>query len=325
MGDRRPYGAGRLRSALTLMLALALGGCASTPPWPDTPTNTDRTLLTHVPFYPQEQYQCGPAALAMMLGSQGVSETPDALVDKVYLPERHGSLQVEMVAAARQYGLLVYPLAPTLDAVIQEVNHGNPVLVMQNLRFGWWPQWHFAVVIGYDEAAQELILHSGTERNYHQPLAAFMATWDRTDNWARVMLPPSQLPATAEPLPFLRAANDLETTHQTDAARTAYATALATWPDQPAAQLGLGNIAFAEGDWPQAAGRYASLTRDFPRLSAGWNNYGEALEQLDCPQAAQQARHCAATLNPERFEAAAAEVGDDETGRDCPVIDCPAP
>jgi len=264
------------RLILVACLGVMLSGCASQPKWPDT---FDAVTLTDVPFHPQEQYQCGPASLAMMLNAQDVAATPDELVSKVYLPERKGALQVEMVAAARQYGMLVYPLAPELEAVLQEVRAGHPVLVLQNLRFGWWPQWHFAVVTGYDSKKEVLILHSGTEENYRLPIRAFMATWKRSEQWARVILPPGQIPATAEPLTFLMAAHDLETTQQTRAAKSAYKAAAEAWPDQPAAMLGLGNLAYQQGRWSEAEEYYRVMTKRFPDISAGWNNLAEALSK----------------------------------------------
>ncbi|SOB74912.1 Tetratricopeptide repeat-containing protein [Marinobacter sp. LV10R510-11A] len=270
------------RLLLAALLGVILSGCASQPPWPDS-FNT--TTLIDVPFHPQEQYQCGPASLAMMLNTQDVEATPDELVSKVYLPQRKGALQVEMVAAARQYGMLVYPLAPELDDVLEEVKAGNPVLILQNLRFGWWPQWHFAVVIGYDRQTKALILHTGMEENYRQPASAFMATWDRSERWARVILPPEQIPATAEPLTFLMAAHDLETTQQTAAAKSAYKAAAGVWPDQPAALLGLGNIAYQQGLWSEAENYYRAMTEKFPDINAGWNNLAEALAKQGKPKA----------------------------------------
>lgn len=220
----------------------------------------------------------------MMLNTQDVEATPDELIDRVYLPQRQGALQVEMVAAARQYGMLVYPLAPDLDSVLEEVRAGHPVLVLQNLRFGWWPQWHFAVVTGYDSAKKALILHTGTEKNDRQPASVFMATWDRSERWARVILPPDQIPATAEPLTFLMAAHDLETTQQTAAAKAAYQAAAETWPDQPAALLGLGNIAYQRGQWSEAEDYYRTMTEKFPGVGAGWNNLSEALSRQGKPE-----------------------------------------
>lgn len=270
------------RLLLAAFLGVLLSGCASQPQWPDS---FDTATLTEVPFHPQEQYQCGPASLAMMLNAQDVDATPDELVSRVYLPQRKGALQVEMVAAARQYGMLVYPLPPELDSVLEEVRAGHPVLVLQNLRFGWWPQWHFAVVTGYDSANKALILHTGTEENDRQPASVFMATWDRSERWARVILPPDQIPATAEPLTFLMAAHDLETTQQTAAAKAAYQAAAEAWPDQPAALLGLGNIAYQRGQWSEAEKYYRAMTEKFPGIDAGWNNLSEALSRQGEPEA----------------------------------------
>ena len=52
---------------------------------------------------PQREYQCGPAALATVLAASGVAVTPDDLTARVYIPERRGSLQPEMIAATRAY------------------------------------------------------------------------------------------------------------------------------------------------------------------------------------------------------------------------------
>lgn len=313
------------RAVSFMLLSLVLAGCASVPQWPNpvsSPSAAGERRLLDVPFHSQERYQCGPASLAMMLNAQGIEATPEALVERVYLPERQGALQVEMVAAARQFGLLVYPLERAVDNILNEINAGHPVLVLQNLRFGWWPQWHFAVVIGYDPQEETLILHSGTESNYEQPLPAFMATWDRAGRWARVMLKPDTLPATVEPLDFLIAANDLETTGKLDAAQTAYHTAITVWPEQPAALLGLGNIAYQREQWIQAAHYYGQITQRFPQVAAGWNNLGEALARQGCGLAAKTARRCAHKLAPERFPENTWNSGEVDQGH-CPILTCP--
>lgn len=252
----------------------------------------DRILLQDVPFHAQDAYQCGPASLAMVLNHRGIAASPDELKDRVYLPERKGTLQVEMISAARERDLLVYPLDKELHSILTELAAGNPVLVMQNLAFNWYPQWHYAVVVGYDLNAREMLVHSGLNKAQREPFHVFMRTWSRADYWARVMLPPGQLPATARPLTYLRAASDLEQTGRLQSAEAAYRSAVEQWPDQPTARFGLGNTLWAGDKRPAALEQFQQLVNDFPDFQPGWNNLATGLELSGCASAAAAARQC---------------------------------
>jgi len=118
----------------------------------------ESTELREVPFFPQEAYQCGPASLATVLAASGVKVTPEDLLPQVYLPERKGSLQVEMLAAARRHGVVSYQLAPRFEDLLRELAAGNPVIVLQNLSVG--DGWHYAVAVGYDYDGGRLVLRS---------------------------------------------------------------------------------------------------------------------------------------------------------------------
>ena len=260
--------------------ALWLGGCATLPVaqlqthWPAG--LPERIELSDTPFFAQAEYECGPAALAMVMGAAGHVTTPDALVPQVYLPSRKGSLQIEMPVATRRAGLLAYTLAPTLAAVLQEVAAGHPVLVFQNLALPWYPVWHYAVVMGYDRAAGELLLHSGTTKRMPISLDAFENTWARGDHWAMVALAPQQLPATASPAPLADAIVALERVKPAAAAQ-AYAAALQRWPDNRSFLLGRGNAAYATGQWQDALTAYAAATRLQPDFADAWNNLAQVL------------------------------------------------
>lgn len=269
-----------LRTIALLGLAALLSACAGNAPnlpQPDQLTNLPRQVLIDVPFHAQDDYQCGPAALAMLFNHHLIPTEPGDLTDRVYIPEREGSLQIEMVAAAREQDLLVYPLKRNLEALLTELAAGNPVLVMQNLRFAWYPQWHYAVAIGYDLNRDALILHTGLDQAKSQSLTVFDRTWARADRWARVLLRPTHLPATAEPLPYLKAAADLEQTGRLDAAEQAYRTALDEWPDEPTARFGVGNVLWAKGEREEAVGEFRTLTEEHPDFGPGWNNYREGV------------------------------------------------
>lgn len=320
-----PATTGPFRAGFLLFLFTLLVGCAGHGNYPRTDSFAAgdvarKALVRSVPFYPQEAYQCGPAAFAMVLNHRNAGVTLDEAIDQVYLPGRKGSLQVEMVAAARSKGMLVYPLEGELEAIIREVDAGNPVLVFQNLRLGWWPQWHYAVVIGYDLPRQEFVMHSGTEAQISVPFRLFDNTWAKADRWARVMLPAGKLPATAEPVTYVRAAHDLEEVGQTSAARESYRAAVNAWPDSLAAGFAHANQYLSAHQWQEAEDAFRQLLAFHPRSAPAWHNLGVALEHNQCPVAARQARHCASSLAPDdaRFAIGADRVSGAE-GVSCSI------
>jgi tetratricopeptide (TPR) repeat protein len=235
--------------------------------------------LAAVPFHPQEDYQCGPAALATVLEHAGVAATPEALVPQVYLPARKGSLQAEMLAATRRHGFAAYVLAPRLEDLLAEVAAGRPVIVLQNLSLPFAPAWHYAVVVGYDLPREEIVLRSGTTRRLATSLATFELTWARGAHWAMLALPAGELPATASEERYLAAAAALERVAPA-AARRAYTAALGRWPESLVARIGLGNAAYALRDLGAAESAYREATRRHPGAADAWNNLAQTLLEL---------------------------------------------
>ena len=150
--------------------------------------------LTAVPFFPQKEYQCGPAALAMAISWSGIPARPEDLVEEVYTPARKGSLQVAMIAAARRHGRLAYQISD-LDSLFPEIAAGNPIVILQNLGISWLPVWHYAVMVGYDTSREHIILRSGTTSRKVMPFGVFEKTWARSNYWGIIILRP-QHPAT---------------------------------------------------------------------------------------------------------------------------------
>jgi tetratricopeptide (TPR) repeat protein len=291
------------RLAGAVLLPLLLAACATPPQTKQLILMPDNTLpvrveLAHTPFFPQQRYQCGPAALATVLASHAVSVTPDELVDRVYIPALQGSLREEIAAAARDHGMLAYPLSPSLADLLEETAHGNPVLVFQNLGLPMLPKWHYAVVIGYDLASREILLRSGTTRRWRTSLGTFERTWSRGDYWALVILPAGDIPASARPATYLQAARDLEVSGQVKAARTAYRSATEHWPDLPAVWLSWGNSLYADSQFTESATAFRQATVLAPADPRAWNNLAYALLETDCHVQARQAAACAVILAP---------------------------
>lgn len=287
-------------------LVLLVSGCGSLPQsaalLAALPADLPQAVeLSSTPFFPQREYHCGPAALATVLAAQQLPVTPDALAPLVYVPDREGSFQIEMAAAARSFGMLVYPLRPQLLDILREVAAGQPVLVFQNLGFDAYPVWHFAVVVGYDLERNEVLLRSGTEARQRLSLSLFEKTWRNGGYWARVVLPSSQLPVTATPLDLAKAAQDLHVTRQPQAALRVYQAAARRWPDAPLIWLGLGNSAYGLGQYSDAAAAFKRIIALEPQGFQGWNNLAYALAQQACASARVSAQ-CAVRLAPDQVE-----------------------
>jgi hypothetical protein len=321
-----------MKTRSLLICLLLISGCASTPQSEKIRSEGAGRLplaveLTSTPFYPQTQHQCGPAALATVMQYHGVNATPEELAQQVYIPQRKGSLQIEMTVATRRHNLLPYKLEPQLSSLLSEVAAGNPVLVLQNPGFAWYPQWHYAVVVGYDLGSHEIILRSGTTERWITPIDVFERTWQRADFWALVIVPVGEIPATAKPLPYLQAAYAFEETGNTELALKAYQSAVKQWPDDTTSWMTLGNMALLSKDWTLAVSAFHTASRLDPESITSWNNLAYALHSYGCAIQAQLALQCALKIAPDdknlldsSQELTASPVTSQQVG--CPVIQC---
>tara|TARA_R100001377_G_scaffold19058_2_gene9953 strand:- start:73 stop:828 length:756 start_codon:yes stop_codon:yes gene_type:complete len=221
-----------------------------------------------------------------MLLYSGVRVSPDDLVPLVYVPARKGSFQFEMVAATRSYERLAYQLAPTLKAVLEEVDAGQPVLVLQNLGLSWYPRWHFAVVKGFDLGRQRIILNSGTFENYEMSLSTFELTWARAQYWAMLSLEPGAMPVSAEPEAYYLALAALEETQPQANIAGGYRSGLRAWPTDQNLLMGYANLLYLQGDFAKAETMFRSVIAYHSGFAPAWNNLAQILlENGDTAQA----------------------------------------
>lgn len=259
-------------------LLVFVAACASIPPQvSELQVRQTSVELSETPFFPQRQFQCGPAALATALSSSGATVDLQELVDRVYLPGRQGSLRVEMLAATRTAGRVPYVIDGTLRVLWEELSAGRPVVVLQNLGVAAIPRWHFAVVVGIDTERDAVILRSGVDRRRVTALMTFLRTWRRSNYWGYVVLRPDELPTGVEQSRYLKSVAALEKAGRNDEAAAAWHTALQAWPNNPVALFGLGNTLLAAGDNVSAEGYFRAMLESDPVSPAARNNLAMAL------------------------------------------------
>ncbi len=263
-------------------MAVLLASCAQLVPqtmtlrsdWPQgVPRKVD---IASVPFFPQLENQCGPAAMATVLSHTGVAVTPEPLEKQIYLPARQGSLQVEMLAAPRRWGRVGYLLAPTYADVLREVAAGNPVVVLQDVG-EFFTQWHYAVLTGFDYARGDLYLHSGTDERLVMPFTAFERSWIKSGYWAMVVTAPDRIPATATEPGWINAMVGLERAGNRDATIAGYRAALERWPGNLPAAIGLANQHHERGAMLEAALVLRQALKLHPQSTVAMNNLAQTL------------------------------------------------
>ena len=307
----------RPRAVAWLFLCLALlSGCAGLRQSDALLRARDAGLpgkaeVAGVPFIAQEENQCGPAALGMALKAAGLDISQDTLTEELYIPARSGSLQVEMLAAARRHGMLAYALEPELNSVLTEIASGNTVIVLQNLGlFAFRPYWHYAVVLGYDLERGEILLHTGKHARRAISARLFEFTWKDGGRWAMVALPPGRIPASAGETGLERAAAALEQTGRIAEAGLAYDAMLRRWPENFVALMGRGTTAYARGRLTLAESAFRTAAQRHPFAGAAFNNLAQTLADQGKWDAALAAAREAVRLSGPSLEAAKSTLQD---------------
>lgn len=269
------------RGLWSAVVLLSLAGC-STQILQDAAATQSRIEIGDARYFQQRDHQCGPAALATLLTSAGAPVSPDAIAREVYIPGRHGSVQAEMLTAARRHGRVALVLEPALASLLRELEQGRAVLVLQNFGLPSLPLWHYAVVVGYDRERDALLLSGGNGRPQRLAARRFLATWRRSGYWAFIALRPGELPVTASAAQYLDALATFEALGDHEAAFASYQAATGRWPTEPLAWFALANNRLAAERSRDAEAAYREVLRLQPGQLPARNNLALLLAHRGC-------------------------------------------
>lgn len=208
------------RPWLAVTLVLALAGCAGAVD-PSLKQLPDRVELKDVPFFRGNIYHSGPGALASMLAQHGVQITPGLLDKPLKLPEGEGDLAQSMPRLAREYGYVVYPLAPSLLDLLQQVSAGFPVMVRFEDGSAWWKEQRYGVLVGFNRLKGTVLLQAGMSRRTTMSFDEFASVWKSAGSWALLVQSPRRLPVPVDRQRWLKAVDDLAQAGQEQAAAEA--------------------------------------------------------------------------------------------------------
>lgn len=166
---------------MTALGIALLSGCASVAGVPDAQKQDNLHIINNVPFFPQEDYQCGPASLASVLNYWGVSATPEEAAKVIYSQSAKGTLNIDMGIYAQSRGLEASSYQGAWDDIRNKIASGFPLIVLVDYGFSVFQANHFMVVIGYNE--DSVVAHSGRHQKKFIPREDFLKSWEKTKFW----------------------------------------------------------------------------------------------------------------------------------------------
>lgn len=285
---------------LSLLLFLACVSCATRTPVTDKLADKAESFrINQITVIKQKDYHCGPATLAMVMQYHGVNKSEEELASGLFHEKLKGSFFPEMKARTRAEGMMVIEVND-LRKAFEEVKAGNPVIVLQNNGFQFFPQWHFAVLSGMDFDGPDVYL-SGEKRDMRLFERSFILGGRRS----LVILPADKLSATGTELEHVEAAAILETTGKKEEALLAYQAILEKWKTSLLAGIGVSNVLYGMNEKQKAREQLEITSAHHPESPMVWHNLailqGETGNKIQARASAKKALELVTSNQKEKF------------------------
>lgn len=152
-------------------------GCAGTNELAKGPS-PGGLLVEGVPFFPQDEYMCGPAALASVIGYYGSARGMNEVAGEVYSKKLKGTLPMDLLIFAKEKGFEAKYYRGSIEDVRESLKRREPLILFLNLGYEFYPVGHYIVAVGIDEGA--IYAHSGTEKEKAFTLRELDKAWSKT-------------------------------------------------------------------------------------------------------------------------------------------------
>lgn len=138
-------------------------------------------LINKVPFYPQEDYQCGPASLAGVMNYWGLDVKPEDIAKEIYSASARGTLDIDMLIYANKKGFQAQQYRGSWEDLKAKIDGGYPLIVLVDYGFFAYQANHFMVVVGYNETG--VTVNSGKTEHIFIEKEKFLRSWGKTNYW----------------------------------------------------------------------------------------------------------------------------------------------
>ncbi|GAB5046855.1 C39 family peptidase [Thermodesulfovibrio sp. TK110] len=142
-------------------------------------------IINSVVFFPSEDFQCGPASLAMVLNFLGLRITPEEIAKDIYSKTARGTADFDMLMFAEKKGFKAIQYSGSIEDIKEKIKAHKPLIVMTDEGFWFYKKYHYMVVVGFDNHG--VIVNSGTEQHKRIDFESFIKKWKKTDFWTMLI------------------------------------------------------------------------------------------------------------------------------------------
>lgn len=173
---------------LYFFACLAASACSS-PGFDEISRGVEKAghYIARVPFFKQAEDDCGPAALASVLGFLGRRRMPAEIRAEVFTPKLRGTLPMDMVQYARRQGLYAESMKGGLGEIETAISKDIPVILLLDLGFGPYRRPHYVVAIGFDRINRMVVMHDGLTENRIMDYDDLVHAWGRAGFWMLIV------------------------------------------------------------------------------------------------------------------------------------------
>lgn len=171
-------------SSVLLFTILIFCSCI---PKSGVPVSNNVQYIEKVPFYPQETYQCGPAALAGVLNYWGVDVAPEEIAENIFSESARGTLNIDMALYAQSKGLQAKYYRGGIEDIKRKISNGFPMITLVDYGFMAYQVNHFMVIIGFNEHG--VVVNSGKYQGRLLSWREFEKAWKKTHFWTLFITP----------------------------------------------------------------------------------------------------------------------------------------
>lgn len=151
--------------------------------------NKGESYIKGVPFYPQEDFFCGPASLSSILNFYGLMTNQEEIAKEIYVSKLKGSLTIDLLSYAKKNGFNAQFYKGSIEDLKKNIKAKKPLILFLNLGFNFFPVRHYLVVIGIDEGEEKVITYSGRKKNKVYSFETLLKAWKKTGYGTLKVLP----------------------------------------------------------------------------------------------------------------------------------------